>query len=194
MNKKTHAKLIIIRGLPGSGKSFIANNLQTAIKLRTDDNKTVLLDPDTIDYTSVDYKQHAKQLASEGVDTALHPYRFLRAQAFRAMGQGKTIVWNQPFTNLDTFIKVTDRLKGYANEHNVELIILVVEVDIDPALARRRVNNRKQSGGHGPSFNTFKRFTNQYGSFAKHGFNTITVRGDDEVTNSVNKILTILQN
>ena len=66
MNKKTHAKLIIIRGLPGSGKSFIANNLQTAIKLRTDDNKTVLLDPDTIDYTSVDYKQHAKQLASGG--------------------------------------------------------------------------------------------------------------------------------
>ena len=153
----------------------------------------MVLDPDATNYASKAYQQHVKDQTAEGVDPILHPYRFLRAQAYDGITSNKIILWNQPFTNLDSFVKVTDRLQEYAKEHDVTLPMLVVEVTIDPQAAKARVDARKKDGGHGPSDATFNRFTSDYKSFAEHGFSTVTVQGDADANISVKAILEQIQ-
>lgn len=174
MASKDNVLLIFIRGLPGSGKTYIADRLRSEI----DDYDLVALDPDSIDYDSKEYAEHTAGLTKEGVDIALHPYRFLRGQAYEGIVAGKTIMWNQPFTNLEIFNKMVARLQNHAREHGVSLKILVVEVEIDPAVAKERIEHRRQIGGHGPSENTFARFVREYHSFADN-YDTISVRGND---------------
>lgn len=177
--------VIIVRGLPGSGKTHLAIELQKALS----GQKVLMLDPDATDYESKDYIAHTKSLSAEGVDSKLHAYRFLRGKAYNAIAAGEIIIWNQPFTNLEIFDKMTANLYAEAVKHNVKLSILVVEVEIDPETARTRVTKRKESGGHGPSDATFERFNNDYHSFADHGYNTITVHGDNDVSDSVRYIV-----
>lgn len=180
-----HAVVVIIRGLPGSGKSFLAAELYKQFEA----GQLVALDPDATDYASPEYAQHTKALAAEGVDPRLHAYRYLRGKAYEGIANGKVIIWNQPFTNLEIFNKMMAKLQAQADEHNVTLHVLVVEVMVDPALARARVNNRKQAGGHGPSDATFERFHNDFHSFEAHGYHTLTVDGGDEVAVSVAAIV-----
>ncbi len=177
-------QLVVIRGIPGSGKSYIAAELEKAI----DHDRLVILDPDATDYTSHEYIAHTRSLTIEGVDPKLHAYRFLRAKAFKAIEAGKIIVWNQPFTSLELFDKVIAKLQEHAKEHNTDLSILVVEVHIDPEIAKQRVTHRKHAGGHGPSDTTFDRFVSDFISFAGHGYKVLEVEGDAPVYQSVQAI------
>lgn len=186
---KAHATVIFVRGLPGSGKSYVADKLKETLTA----DKVIVLDPDATDYKSQEYLAHTKTLAAEGVDQKLHAYRFLRAKAYAGIVAGKIIIWNQPFTNLEIFRKMIARLQTHAAAHDTDLSILVVEVEIDPSTAKHRVIKRKQGGGHGPSTNTFERFTKDYTSFANQGYTTITVRGTDDVTTSVSTIRAALK-
>lgn len=176
--------IVFIRGLPGSGKSYITNSLYKSL----DTDKAIVLDPDTTDYEGQEYKAHSKALTAEGVDKKLHPYRFTRAKAFRAIEQNKTILWNQPFTNLDSFKKIVARMQEYAASHDKSLSILVVEVEIEDEVAKKRIADRKSSGGHGPSQKTFDRFIDDYRSFSDLGHKTVTVHGSDDVEKSVKTI------
>lgn len=185
----TQPTLLIIRGLPGSGKSYLASQLQSAIG----EDKVVVLDPDKTDYQSQAYLDHVKALTAEGVDSKLYPYRFLRAQAYAAIAAHKIIIWNQPFTNLEIFNKMIANLNLQAAEHNTRLAILIVEVSVDPATAMQRIEQRKQAGGHGPSQNTFGRFVGDYKSFGSDGYTTIAVRGDSEVGMSVATVMQAMQ-
>lgn len=193
MSQLLHPLLILIRGLPGSGKSYIGVELNAALQNIYGEDATIALDPDATDYKSTTYLQHVKDQTAEGVDPILHPYRFLRAQAYSGITDKKIILWNQPFTNLDSFLKVTDRLQEYAKEHGATLPMLVVEVVIDPQTAKMRVDARKQAGGHGPSDKTFERFVGDFKSFAEHGFDTLTVQGDADVNLSTKAILERIQ-
>lgn len=179
--------VIFIRGLPGSGKTYLANLLKKALG----DQAVVMLDPDATDYDSPEYLEHTKNLTAEGVDPKLHAYRFLRAKAYDAIGVRQTLIWNQPFTNLEIFNKMVERLRTHAAEQNVELDILVVEVNLDPQIAKERVTRRKQAGGHGPSDATFTRFVEDYHTLANDGYNTVAVTGDD-APSAVSKILSAL--
>ena len=177
--------LILIRGLPGSGKSYLATALQRALG----STPVVALDPDAVDLDSQAYADHVATATAEGVDPRIHLYRFLRGQAWAGILAHEIIIWNQPFTNLDVFQKMTTGLKAYATEHDTELRILVVEVGIDPEVASARVAERKQTGGHGPSDATFTRFVTEYVSFAPEGYNTVAVPGNGNVAASVETIL-----
>lgn len=183
-----HPTVIIVRGLPGSGKSYLAVKLQEALG----QGKVVVLDPDTTNYESKEYKDHTNALTKEGVDPKLHAYRFLRAKAYSGIASNKIIIWNQPFTNLEIFHKMVANLRLQAAEHNTRIAILVVEVETDQVIARARVDKRKQQGGHGPTDNTFARFVNDYASFREHGYNTVTVDGEDDVTTSVSTVMSAL--
>lgn len=180
---------ILVRGLPGSGKTYIAIRLQEALGK----DNVVMLDPDTIDTNSKEYREHVKAQIAEGVDESLHLYRFSRAKAYQGIEDNKILMWNQPFTNLDIFNKMVGRLKDHASAHSKQMPILVVEVEIDPSLAKARVEARKKAGGHGPSEETWKRFIRDYKSFTEDGYDTVTVYGDDEVSASVSKIEKALQ-
>jgi predicted kinase len=177
--------LILIRGLPGSGKSYLATALQKALG----NAPVVALDPDAVDLNSQAYADHVKAATVEGVDPKIHLYRFLRAQAWDGIVAHKIIIWNQPFTNLDVFRKMTSGLKAYAVEHGTELRILVVEVGIDSEIANARIAERKQAGGHGPSDVTFTRFATEYTSFAPEGHATLEVLGHGDTAESVKVIL-----
>lgn len=176
-----HPIAVFIRGLPGSGKSFLADALVSALG----EDKVVNLDPDATDYSSKEYAEHVKTMTAEGVDTKLHPYRFLRAKAYQGIAANKIIIWNQPFTNLEIFNKMIARLQDRAAECGTRLPMLVVEVEADGDTAKRRVTARKSDGGHGPSDETFARFINDYHSFEDEGFNVVKVSGQADVEQSV---------
>lgn len=187
----TTATIIFVRGLPGSGKTFLAAALSDALH-RERAMRPVMLDPDATDYDSPEYAGHVAQLTAEGVDPKLFAYRFLRGKAFRAIEMGGLAVWNQPFTNLEIFDKMMAKLREHAAAHDVELQVLIVEVMVDPAVAKDRVMQRKAQGGHGPSDATFERFTRDYFSFAPHGYTTVTVQGDADVRHSVATVIKAL--
>lgn len=189
IDKQQRPKIILIRGLPGSGKTHVARALLKALGA----NDVVLLDPDAIDFESSAYKEHTQAATAEGVDPKLHAYRYLRAQAYRGIAERKTIIWNQPFTNLEIFNKMVTNLRLEALKNNTEIKLIVVEVAVNPETAKRRVMDRKKRGGHGPSDTTFERFIADYSSFALHGYKTVAVRGDTDVTESVRRILTALE-
>lgn len=170
-----HARMILVRGLPGSGKSYITAKLKDTL---TNESVTVL-DPDTVDTHSEQYQLHVQEQIAHGVDENLHLYRYLRGQAYEGIAAGSIIIWNQPFTNLDIFNKMVANFQIQADEHHVKLSVLVVEVDIDIETAKKRVQDRKQAGGHGPSQATFDRFVSDYKTFAHDGYQVIPVHGND---------------
>jgi thymidylate kinase len=182
--------LILIRGLPGSGKTYLADKLHTVLGAE----HIVMLDPDTIGYKDEAYTEHSKSLTAEGIEEKLHPYRFLRSRAHQAISDHKIIIWNQPFTLAGGFERTIQSVRGYAAEHDIQLPILAVEINIDPQIAKARIEQRKEEGGHGPSDKRFARFIDEYISFAGMGQDqTITVRGEDNVAASATAVIQALR-
>src|SRR5437764_567996 len=115
--ENTHPTLLMVRGLPGSGKSYLAMALSQALG----QGNVVILDPDATDYNSPEYLELSKSLSAEGVDEKFHPYRYLRSKAYKAIENNQIIIWNQAFTNLDCFNKTVANLQTYAEEHDAKL-------------------------------------------------------------------------
>lgn len=170
--------LVMIRGLPGSGKSYLATEIQN----QTESGQVILLDPDATSYSTEEYISFSSDLSATGVDEMLHPYRYLRSNAYKAIISGKVIIWNQAFTNQDLLHRTIVNLQTFAKEKGIELPVLVVEVDIDPAKAKERVANRAEQGGHDVSLEKFERFINDYSSFSEYGYQSITVNGEENVS------------
>ena len=180
-----HPLLIIVRGMYGSGKSYLATRLHTAFG----EDAVVVLDPDTIDRDSQEYKDHSAAQTTQGADAAIHPYRFLQHKAFQGISDHKIIIWNQPFTNLEMFKRMIGRLEDYAAKAHTTLPMLVVEVSIDPAIAQARVTERQAAGGNSISDAVFAQRLSEYTSFASEGYNIVAVRGDDDVATSVTTVM-----
>ena len=177
------AVVVLIRGLPGSGKSTIVSQY-----VDQSDRDLVVLDPDATQYDSNEYRAFCKQQTIDGVDSKLHPYRFLRAQAYTGIENGQTVLWNQAFTNLDIFHKMVDRFKEHAALHDVALQILVAEVAIDPKIAEQRIKARVADGGHDVNSEKLQQFINEYRSFEGEGYRVVSLDGENDVTNSANKL------
>jgi thymidylate kinase len=182
---------IIIRGMPGSGKTYLAMALKKALG----EDTVVLLDPDATDYDSPEYKAHVAAQIAEGVDPKLHAYRFLRAQAYIAIEDHKIFIWNQAFTNLEIFNKMVARFHEHAAEFKVELPILVVEIEIDPENAKTRIRNRQRTKAYGGAdAELLKRIDDyQHITFAGEGFETVVVHGESNVEKSVKSIMEALK-
>ncbi len=176
--------LVMVRGLPGSGKSYLAVELQKQIG----HDAVVLLDPDATDYTSEEYSSFSSELSAQGVDSKLHPYRYLRSNAYNGIVSGKIIIWNQAFTNQDLLDRTINNLKTFAQEHNIELPTLIVEVEIDSDIAKNRIATREAKGGHGVSADAFARFVTDYSSFSDSNYNIIVIDGAANVEKSANQL------
>lgn len=149
----------------------------------------MVLDPDATDYTSQAYTDLSKQLIKDRVDRKFHPYRYLRALGHDGISSNKVIIWNQAFTNLDGFQKTVINMQSFAQQNAKKLLILVVEVEVNPDVAKARISKRSAKGGHNVPDQEFQRFLHDYRSFEDEGFNTVHVNGTDEVGNSVSKIM-----
>lgn len=176
--------LIMIRGLPGSGKSYLAEALQDSIG----QDRVLVLDPDKIKTRDEEYLKFSDNLSAEGLDKTIHPFRWSRKLACDGVVRGKIIIWNQPFTIRGIFDRLVLFMQNYAKVQNISVPVLNVEVEIDQNSAKNRINDRKKSGGHGPSINTFNKRISEYKSFAD-GYETIVVDGVDRIDKSVNKII-----
>jgi predicted kinase len=181
--------LLLIRGLPGSGKTYLANALQAMLGA----DKAVLLDPDAIDFASEAYQTHTTTLTTAGIEEKFHPYRFLLANLRESIVAHKIILWNQPFSDLGGFQRTLENVRIFAAEHNMPLPILLVEIEISPHAAKARVAQRIEQGGHGPSPNRFDGYVQTHTSFADKGVDyAITVNGEDDVTTSANTVIRAL--
>ena len=188
MSDKTNPVLVFVRGMPGSGKSYLADTLVNSLGK----DKVVLLDPDHIDLTSQEYVDFSKSLSKEGLDEKIHPFRWLRTTAYGGITAHKIIIWNQPFTIVDIFKRLVTHLQDYATEHQIELPVLLVEVEVDPALAKTRVNQRKQNGGHGPSERTLDNRIADYKSYDNEGYKVVKVDGNGDISKSATDIIKVL--
>lgn len=185
--KLNESVVLFIRGLPGSGKSSVVENLKTKLP-----ENTVYLDPDDIDFDSQEYLIHLAKMKADEVDPSLFIYRYLRQLAYNGVSNKQLVVWNQPFSNLEIFNKLTKRLQDHAKEVKVGLKIIVCELEIDKELALKRVRERVNSGGHGPSQARFEQFIKDYKSFANTGYNVITLDGSSS-KNASEQLLSKLQ-
>ena len=173
MNKKP--LLVIVRGLPGSGKSYLSE----AVSKKLDGLAVTLLDPDVIKTKSKEFLEFSQSLSEEGLAEAIHPFRWLRKNACDAITANKIVIWNQPFTIRGIF----DRLLVFImdnSEHDRELDILVVEISIDNTVALERIEKRKNEGGHGPSNDTFEKRVSEYESFSD-SYDTLKLNGSDDI-------------
>jgi thymidylate kinase len=188
MNTESNPVLVFVRGMPGSGKSYLADALAKSLG----SENIMMLDPDHIDFDSQAYKDLSKSLSAEGLDEKIHPFRWLRTSAYGGITDHKVIIWNQPFTDEGIFSRLVTHLQDYAKERQVNLPVLLVEVDIDPAVAKARIIKRKQVGGHGPSEKTLKSRIAGYKSYANEGIKTVTVQGEADIAESVAKVSKVL--
>ena len=180
--------LVIVRGVPGSGKTYFSAKLTKHLP----NGSYVVLDPDATDYNSTEYQQHVKQQLLDGVDEKLHPYRFLRAKAYKAIESDQIIIWNQPFTDLDIMKKVTDRIQSHGPEVGKILPMIVLEIEVPKTIAWQRIVERKKLGGHGPSGGRFDKFYDEYISAKQKGYETITISGQLEPDQYISKVIDMI--
>jgi adenylate kinase family enzyme len=184
-NSPKNPVLIIIRGVPGGGKSYLASALVDILGIEN----VITLDPDQVDQTSTGYTNYSQALSKEGIDEKFHLYRFSRQQAYDAVPDKKIIIWNQGFMDFNGLSLTIKRIEDVAAEHNFTLKTLVVEVEIDSEIAKSRIATRVKQGGHNVSDDALDRFVDQYRSFADNGYPTVTVNGTDDVKQSTQKVL-----
>lgn len=180
---------MIIRGIPGSGKSYLTRKLQQSLGVDT----VVVLDPDGIDKNGEAFRGFSQQLTAEGVEEKFHPFRFLRQTGYDGILAGKTVIWNQAFNDFNGFEITVTRMQEFAKEHSIHLRVLVVEVEIDVEAAATRIAARVAAGGHDVPREKLDKFASEYESFAGRGYDTVTVDGGGDSDVSIATIVAALR-
>jgi len=181
--KNNKPLLIFVRGLPGSGKSYLSEALIDQVGA----SRTLLLDPDAIDTENAGYKLLANELIEQDLNPAILPFRWLRQSACKGVSNGKIVIWNQPFTIKGVFDRLIQFIKD-TSTYDGDLRVLVVEIEIDPIEAKQRIDKRMEEGGHGPDDETFAKRVFEYESFSD-SYDTVRINGSEEINASVQKIL-----
>lgn len=179
--------LVMIRGIPGSGKSYIATMLRDRIG-----GGVTILDPDSIDKASDAYVSFSESLLADGIEEKFHPYRFLRMQGYDGISAGHVVIWNQAFIDRKGFDITVDRMREYAADNNIPLPVVVVEVEVSKETARRRTSERAAAGGHAVPDEKLDEFVSNYHTFAETGYDVIAVSGEGNIEESCESIVHLI--
>lgn len=129
-------RLVIVRGLPGSGKSTLVDRL--TLDLAT----AFRLDPDRVDLrlSVSDPQEHAV-------------YRQLRQQAVTGLSQGRIVFWEQPWRSRQKLLLTIERVALLAYDlprvdGALPISVGILEVVVPEETARQRVMARFAKGQH----------------------------------------------
>lgn len=188
---KEHLKgvgmLIVVRGIPGSGKSYLVENLVDTLKDEEAD-RIIRIDPDEYRYkdTSI-HKVSAftRDLASE---EELLPG--LQKMALEGISEGKIVIWEQLLTSLKKPEQV-----NFIRQAIYPSRLLFIEVVTDKSAAWERIMVRNDLGQQiGPTNEQFDDYTARYVSFQdkKVDFEYLVVNGEKPAEENVKLILSRL--
>lgn len=177
-------KLVIVRGLPGSGKTFLSHKLKDVIQRES----TSVLDPDEINRETYEYVEFTARLRSDNamLDPKFFPFRYLIEMASNSLNQGGIVIWNQPFSDLEGLAITFERL-GRNVDRPFE--ILIIDLEISPELARKRIEERIKNGGHGPDRKKFDDFVAGFQRADCMGHNHMVVESEAILERDVENIL-----
>jgi len=152
---------MLLRGIPGAGKSCLATALR---EVSGDRFRWLLLDRDIL-RTSISDQERLRAFLAKHEWAAREPemgiYRFFLWQTIAGLHGGRNIMWAQPRVRLDLLRLTVDRLH---KTFHCTFQLLVVDVEVDPEVAWERVANRVKTGGHGPVRSAFTQMVAAYQS------------------------------
>jgi hypothetical protein len=170
--------LIFVRGLPGAGKSDLVDLLLKYPPLENG----LRLDPDRIDLTDPKFTEFANDLPKEIIPKR-QIYRYLLRQAESALRQGQHVIWEQPWRLTwglyVTIENLTYFLTGETDISKAPFRTVIVEVLIDPAVARGRVAERFAEGRHKLDEKVFEQFVGKLEDCSQLGIPLVQVDGCD---------------
>ncbi|HSX39096.1 MAG TPA: AAA family ATPase [Candidatus Saccharimonadales bacterium] len=145
--------LVVLRGLPGSGKTVLANNLANYFDLN-------VFDPDQIDKSKSDFLDFINSL-SEELPLRRKMYRYLLSQVNTDLNSGKSVIWSQPWRKIDRLVLTIkniqhylkpiiqyDEMPIYTLKNELAFNVVVIELNISTEESRNRVSKRYIEGNH----------------------------------------------
>lgn len=140
--RKGRAMLIIVRGLPGSGKS----TLTKALSNNGIPSPTLVLDPDKVNKHSAEFCDHIKKQPTNLPEKTLI-YRMLLYQTIEALKEDVTVLWEQAWSWREG-IEITIEKISRALCEQEQPIILIFELVLCINTAQKRVEERFRQGKH----------------------------------------------
>ena len=128
---------MVIRGLPGSGKSTVAKIIASKL------GNVGIVDQDEVDVKSDEFLELRRSVTGEIPDRTVI-YRFDLRNAKQYLTENKMVIWPQPWTKVWGIEKAVRSLKS----EFPDLEVNVVQFDLPPEHANERVMQRAASGGH----------------------------------------------
>lgn len=177
--------LMIIRGIPGTGKTCLASAL---LKSPCNRMNWLLLDRDVLRNDASERERLESFLAQYEWPTQKREYgiyRFFLWQTILAFRCGRNVVWSQPRARLSLLRLTIDRLY---KTFRCTFRLLVVELEIDPKIAWERVINRVKNGGHGPVLSKYNQMVASYQPADADEFPLLRLDGTRPVCDLLNSV------
>lgn len=169
--------LVIIRGIPGAGKSRLATQLKEVLG-----ENSIKIDPD-------EYRYMGRTLNnSVQAGSKLELFDFLKDQALRSIKSGKIVVWDQAWTSLKNAREISTQINKMISPAKLFLI----EIEIAPSLAWDRIQAREKLGvQQGFTRVLFDTYVEKYFSVRTEDLEgeLIVLRDNDEESTNIKLIL-----
>lgn len=167
--------LIMLRGIPGSGKTTLGNELMHALG-----TKAVGFNPD--DFRYKDGKYDGSPASGDQI------FALLDQMAISSLNCGKIVVWQRVWTTIKSYGDLQDQVKNKLHPER----LLLIEIDIQKTSAWERIAKREMSGGKQRiSLEEFDYYVNRYvslkGKIPDNEF--LSLKGEDDVRNNSQLII-----
>lgn len=190
-------KLVLIRGIPGAGKTSIAEKVAKTLNFYH-------IDPDLLNTSSVDYKKYAEELV-ETVPERRIIYRYLLKKTVECLNNNKSVIWSQPWRilerldltirNIYFFLKKEEKwdekLSDILKELNIEII--VIEITTPHNTAFERLKKRYKDNKHKWDGNLFDEHIKRHEKFTLP-IQYYEVENTDNLDTAVKNVIHIISN
>ena len=186
---------LLIRGIPGAGKSTLAKSLQMSCKV---------VDPDLVDINSREYKSFVPR-QTRNPSERVKMYAFVYGVAETHLRTPSNVVWTQPWSRYSEinltlrnfafyFTELAERAWEASPEEITELLpfkFLVAEINTPEHLALERLRKRKELTAKDMyRFNRTCKLFNRHPSFTPY----LTLNGEHSVRANTTNLKCFIEN